>query len=93
LNLLLLYENKTALLTEQLKVFICNTNNGIIRINEKAINGDSPLLSTIKRDYYNFNNTKTVKLLMDYTKENSIILDINEKHTVGNFPLMIIIRK
>jgi len=48
----------------------------------KKIYVDCPLLEAISK-----NNIKMVKLLIDYTIENKIILELNEKDICGWYPL------
>jgi len=88
LNLILLSKNKTEISKEQFQNLIYNLDKGIIKINDKTVNGNNSFLVAVKD-----NNAEIVKLLIDYAKENNIILKINEKDLNCQFSLLIAVHR
>eukprot|EP00833_Pecoramyces_ruminatium_P012007 jgi/Orpsp1_1/1186039/evm.model.c7180000096583.2 len=85
-NILNIYRNKIKLSRVEFEKLIYS-NKGLIKVNEKTIDGNYSLLTAINENVY------IVKLLIDYANENNIILELNEKNEFGDFPLLMAINK
>jgi len=75
-------------------------SNILLELNEKNNSGEYPLLFLIKmgciRSFFNRSlNTifEIFKDLLAYAKENNIILQLNGKDNIGNYPLLLAIKK
>ena len=92
-ELLFIYKNKTVFSDKELQSLF---NKILIKINRPQIKQEDylslsnvqekynyPLLSAIKK-----NNITIVKLLMEYAKENNIVLNINDKNNNEEFPFL-----
>jgi len=85
---ILLHKHKITFTNEEFKKYIASANYSKVFINcinqKDAIYGDYPLLCASMMN----NNPYFLELLYNFSNENSIPLDVNEKNKNGDFPLL-----